>query len=119
MLHAFNASKTASTWPVTLTFSNTAEIFPLGSITYVVLTTPMYLRPYMLFSCHTPYAVTISFDSSLTNENGNSYFVLNFPCDFTESGLTPRITAPAFLYLAKLSRKSHASAVQPLVSSLG
>ncbi len=50
----YNDSNTASTCPVTETFGNTVAIFPCGSTTNVVRSMPMYLRPYMLFSFHTP-----------------------------------------------------------------
>src|SRR5579883_2946292 len=105
--HHFSCSSTSSTCPFTFTFSNICLIFPFSSIMNVVRTTPMYLRPYMLFCCHTPYAFTISFDSSLTSVKGSSYFSLNPAWDFTLSGLTPSTTAPVFFTRAKLSRKSH------------
>ena len=48
------ASRTASAWPGTFTFSQICRITPSPSINRVVRATPMYLRPYMLFSTQTP-----------------------------------------------------------------
>jgi len=47
-------SSTASAWPATFTLGNTVAILPCRSITKVVRSIPIYLRPYMLFSFHTP-----------------------------------------------------------------
>ncbi len=53
-LSAFTASSTARAWPATFTFGHISRTTPLPSIRSVVRSTPMYFRPYMLFSFHTP-----------------------------------------------------------------
>ena len=45
---------TSLSCPSGFTFSNTWATFPSFPITNVTRAAPMYLRPYMLFSCHTP-----------------------------------------------------------------
>jgi hypothetical protein len=51
--------------------------------------------------------------------NGSSYFVLKLWCDFTESGLMPKITVFLEVNASKLSLKSHASWVCPEVLFFG
>lgn len=51
---AFAASRTASTWPGTLTFFHTCAMRPSPSTRKVVRSIPMYFFPYMAFSTHTP-----------------------------------------------------------------
>ncbi len=48
------ASSTASAWPGTFTFGQTRAIRPSRSTSTVVRSTPIYVRPYMLFSTQTP-----------------------------------------------------------------
>ena len=48
------ASSTASACPGTFTLFQSCARVPLRSINTVLRSTPMYLRPYMLFSTHTP-----------------------------------------------------------------
>jgi len=48
------ASSTASTWPGTFTLRHALTMVPSLSIRNVDRSTPIYLRPYMLFSTHTP-----------------------------------------------------------------
>ena len=48
------AASTASAWPGTLTFRQIFAIRPSAPTRKVERSTPMYLRPYMLFSTHTP-----------------------------------------------------------------
>ena len=52
---ADSAAATAAAWPSDLTASNTVRSTPVPSIRNVVRITPMYFRPYNVFSCHTPY----------------------------------------------------------------
>jgi hypothetical protein len=47
------------------------------------------------------------------------FFRMNFRWESTESGLTPKITAPSFSNFGLSSENSRASSVQPLVLSLG
>jgi hypothetical protein len=51
---AFAAASTASTWPGTLTLRHTPRTTPFSSMRKVARSIPMYFRPYMLFSTHTP-----------------------------------------------------------------
>ena len=44
----------AAAWPSGFTFGKIFAILPSAPITNVVRSMPMYLRPYMLFSFHTP-----------------------------------------------------------------
>src|SRR3954453_2584002 len=44
----------SSAWPSTFSFGKIFLIIPLGSMIKVARSTPMYLRPYMLFSPQTP-----------------------------------------------------------------
>lgn len=48
------AARTSSAWPGTFTFGQIRATVPSRSISTVVRSTPMYLRPYMLFSAQTP-----------------------------------------------------------------
>ena len=48
------AAKTSSTWPLTFTFRQACAMRPSPPIKNVARSTPMYLRPYMFFSTHTP-----------------------------------------------------------------
>jgi hypothetical protein len=50
----FAAASTASAWPGTRTFRQTAAILPARSMRKVERTTPIYLRPNMVFSAQTP-----------------------------------------------------------------
>ncbi len=52
--YSARAARTSSTWPSTFTFRKTWVIFPFPSMMKVERSTPMYLRPYMLFSFQTP-----------------------------------------------------------------
>ena len=51
---ALAAARTSSAWPGTFTLRQTLARRPLRSIRKVERSTPKYLRPYMLFSFHTP-----------------------------------------------------------------
>lgn len=48
------AASTASACPLGRTLRQICVIIPLGEIKNVLRSTPMYLRPYMLFSVQTP-----------------------------------------------------------------
>ena len=51
---ACTAFNTSATWPGTLTLCQTWRTTPSLSMRKVARSIPMYLRPYMLFSTHTP-----------------------------------------------------------------
>src|SRR5450755_1360486 len=51
---ALAAASTSSAWPGTLTLRQLLAMRPLPSIRKVERSTPMYLRPYIDFSTHTP-----------------------------------------------------------------
>src|SRR5215472_5589084 len=48
------AFSTSPTWPGTLTLCHTPRMMPVPSIRKVARSMPIYFRPYMLFSTHTP-----------------------------------------------------------------
>ncbi len=48
------ASRTSAAWPGTFTLRHILAMRPSGPIRNVERSTPIYLRPYMLFSVHTP-----------------------------------------------------------------
>ena len=50
------ADITAAAWPGTLTLRQLRATRPVSSIRNVARSTPIYLRPYMLFSTHVPNA---------------------------------------------------------------
>src|SRR6516162_3541937 len=87
------AFSTSATWPGTLTLCQTPRTTPFPSIRKVARSIPIYLRPYMLFSTHTPY---FSHTSPLTSEarvKGSPCFFLNLSCEATESLDIPITTA--------------------------
>ncbi len=51
---AFAAFSTVSTWPGTFTLRQICLIVASAPMRKVARSTPMYLRPYMFFSTHTP-----------------------------------------------------------------
>ena len=85
------AFRTASLWPSTLTRGNAARTIPFASMTKVVRSTPIDLRPYMFFSFQTPYASQTRCSASASKMNGRLNFWTNRACELDESGLTPRI----------------------------
>src|SRR6516165_1807367 len=88
------AFSTSATWPGTLTLCHTPRTIPAPSIRNVARSMPMYLRPYMLFSTHTPYFSHTSAPASEARMNGSPCFFLNLSCDATESFDMPITTAP-------------------------
>ena len=68
---------------------------------------------------HTPYASQIDLFSSATNVNGRPNFSMNLSCRAAESALTPSTTAFFAVIASWLSRKPHASLLQPGVLSFG
>lgn len=78
---------------------------------------PMYVLPYKDFSTQAPYFSATSCFVSASRTYGRSNLAMNLSCEARESGLIPRTTAPAFVNVRCASRKSHASLVQPGVSS--
>src|SRR5690606_6955109 len=77
---ALAASSTSSAWPSTFTFGQTRAMRPSGPIRKVARRTPIYLRPYMDFSAHTPYASSILSVSSDPSAIDRSYLALNLSC---------------------------------------
>src|SRR5690606_33903848 len=63
---ASTAFSTAWTWPGTFTLRQTSAILPSLSMRKVERSTPIYLRPYMLFSTQTPYFSSVFFSESET-----------------------------------------------------
>src|SRR5690606_4094863 len=53
-LIAFSSARTASAWPLAVTFRQMRATLPAGEIRNVARSVPMNLRPYMLFSTQTP-----------------------------------------------------------------
>src|SRR5260370_3012648 len=113
------AASTSPTWPSILTLGQRPRITPFSSISTVVRSMPMYLRPYMLFSTQTPYFSQTSPLSSEARMKGSEYFCLNLSCARTGSREIPTIVAAVFEKSGIASRKPQASLVQPEVSSLG
>ena len=118
------AARTSSAWPSGFTLSNRAATLTSGPITKVVRATPMYVRPYIDFSCQQPYAAQIRggfapAGSSARSANGRRNLRAKRPWLAAPSGLTPSTSAPALRKRAHASRKPHASTVHPGVSSLG
>src|SRR6266436_888242 len=88
------AFSTSPTWPGTLTLCQTPRMTPVPSIRKVARSMPIYLRPYMLFSTHTPNFSHTSPPVSEARMNGNPCFFLNLSCEATESFDMPMTTAP-------------------------
>src|ERR1700730_1523686 len=86
---------TSSTLAGTRTLCQTPRMMPVPSIRKVARSMPMYLRPYMLFSTHTPYFSHTSPPVSEARRNGSPCFFLNLSCEATESFDMPMTTAPA------------------------
>src|SRR5437899_11224595 len=114
-----SAARTSSVCPSTRTLGQILATFPRSSIRNVVRSIPKYSRPWRFFFFQTPYAPVTRPSSSLSSGKLRLYLSLNFTCLFESSRLTPRITAPFEVTRARLSRKLHASFVQPGVSSFG
>ena len=55
----------------------------------VVRNVPMYLRPHMLFSPHTPICSTSVLSVSAISVKGSSFLAMNFWCEAALSTLTP------------------------------
>src|SRR6516164_1323151 len=88
------AFSTSATCPGTLTLCQTPRTTPFPTIKKVARSMPMYLRPYMLFSTHTPYFSHTSPPVSEARTKGSPCFFLNLSCDATESFEMPITTAP-------------------------
>lgn len=87
------ASATSSPWPLGSTFSKACVTRASGPMMNVVRAIPIRFTPKVFFSTHTPYASAIAWSSSTSSVNGSPYFFLNFVCDWTLSGLTPKTSA--------------------------
>ena len=84
---------TSEAWPAALMPIIARATLPSGSMTKVERLMPMYFLPAKFFSPQTPYFSATSWSGSARSVKGSSYFVLNFPCEATLSGLTPRTSA--------------------------
>lgn len=62
---------------------------PEGEIMNVVRNVPIYLRPYIDFSPHTPNSVTSLWSVSVINGKGREFLAMNFLCESALSTLTP------------------------------
>ena len=67
----------------------------------------------------TPYALRTRPPWSASSVNGSLCLLAKSACRPAESELTPITSAPASVNVSWLSRNAHASAVQPVVWSLG
>ena len=77
------------------------------------------MLPKFFFSCHTPYFVAIFLSVSARSEKFRFCLPMNFVCEASESGETPRIDVLIFVKSGRSSRKLHAWIVQPGVESFG
>src|SRR5262249_18120585 len=89
-----SASSTSVACPAGLIPSIARATLPSASITNVERLMPIYVFPAYFFSPHTPYFSATVWSGSASSGNGSSYFVLNFSCELTSSGLTPMTSAP-------------------------
>src|SRR5215469_635990 len=110
-----SAASTSSECTCGFTFVHTFTIFPSGSIRKV-LRIAIVMSP----KCPSdPYSSTTLCSVSESRWNVRLSFAQNCLWLSVESTLTPRITAPAALYLSRSRWKLCASIVQPGVMSLG
>ena len=79
----------------------------------------MYVRPYMLFSTHTPYSSHRLPSASDTRRTRRPCLATNLSCLAAESRDAPTTAAPAAAKSAIFSLNPIASFVQPGVSSFG
>src|SRR6266851_1950396 len=120
LVHVGCSAKVASTdrasllWRVASSCEEyTCRTTPVLSITYVT-------RPGRRPSVRsTPYSARTVLSRSDSSRNGSAWRSMNRRCDFTESELTPRTSAPWAVNSSYLSRNARASRTQPGVSSLG
>jgi hypothetical protein len=95
---AANCSKTAKTSSscvLGVTLGITCATMPSGPMMKVARSAPRYLRPYIDFSAHTPYASHTTWSSSASNVKSSACSSANLRTLLTESGETPITTAPA------------------------
>ncbi len=78
---------------------------------------PMYVRPYMLFSFHTPNASAVAWSGSESSGKPRPYFSANLRRFGGLSGLMPSTTASPMS--PRISFSPHACFVQPGVSAFG
>jgi len=114
-------SNSAARFTSNLGFNTVASTWSSGAFTAIGVTHEYGLSPFKRYKyVVSPVALTTGpFTRVVLPMNGSLNFSTNLSCDFTESGLTPRTIAPAFLNSEKLSRNAQASFVQPGVSSRG
>src|SRR5690606_22453727 len=89
-----SAARTAAACPCGVTLGKTFAIRPSSLMMKVVRSTPQNVRPYTVFSFQTPYASATALSVSERSRKLRPYLSRNLRCDSTESGLTPRTTAP-------------------------
>src|SRR5262249_36051742 len=113
----------AASAPGTVSFGLTpyhvAAILPFSSIRKAERTMPMYLRPYIDFSPHTPKASATVWSSSASRGKPSEYLVSNFCCAAGLSGLMPITSTPCAPKSRRASRTLHDCTVHPGVSALG
>src|SRR5690348_11058163 len=93
-VHQGRTESTCSGWPSGFTLCMTLATLPSASMTNVERLTPQYVLPANFFSPQTPYSSATRWSGSASRVNGSENFSLNFTCDASSSGLTPRTTAP-------------------------
>ena len=92
---------------------------PVALTKKVARSSPIYLRPYRLFSTHTPQSRAILVSGSEPSAIFSLCFLRNLAWDSTLSLDTPITSIPNLRNLGRAPEKAMASLVQPEVSSLG
>ena len=85
----------------------------------VLRSTPIPVRPHIVFSLRTSYNLQTSSFLSDKSTKGKSYLAINLLCEAIVSLLTPSITVLFLLNSSALSLNASASLEQPGVLSLG
>jgi len=116
---ARSAVRTSVAWPLGVTLSQMARIFPSGPIQYVMRTMPRNDLPRKLFMRRAPYASITSNFVSASSGKVSLCFSLNFFCDSTESPLQPTMAVFSLSNCLRASRNSDASLIQPGVFAFG
>src|SRR6185312_16046614 len=110
---------TSAAWLVTLTLRHVLATLPDLSIRNVLRSMPMYLRPYIDFSTHVPYASAAACVSSEASGKVRLYFAAKLSIGFILSGDTPITSSPSLPSCGRASWKSQACLVQPEVLAFG
>ena len=116
---ARSAVRTSVAWPLGVTLSQMARIFPSGPIQYVMRTIPRNDFPRKLFMRRAPYGSITSNSVSASSGKVSLCFTLNFFCDSTESPLQPTMAVFSSANCFRASRNSDASLIQPGVFAFG